>query len=206
VWCSAGLNIRPITFLLYVNDICNVSSIFHFVLFVDDTNLFYSHKNISDLIDQVNRELNKLSNWFSANRLSINLKKTNFMIFRPKQKQCDVEFNIFLNSHRVCLINEVGFLGVILDEHLTWKPHISHVARKMSKSIGIIKSKFLSFKIIVENAILCSCLSIYLQYCILIWGSTYSSNLKLYKKNIKIYFGYRNNIYIVVLLFFWLFF
>ena len=63
------------------------------------------------------------------------LKKTNFMIFRPKQKQCDVEFNIFLNSHRVCFINEVGFLGEILDEHLTWNPHISHVARKMSKRL-----------------------------------------------------------------------
>ena len=70
-----GSILGPLLFFLYVNDICNVSSIFPFVLFADDTNLFYSHKNISDLIDQVNRELNKLSNWFSANRLSINLKQ-----------------------------------------------------------------------------------------------------------------------------------
>jgi hypothetical protein len=117
----------PLLFLLYVNDICNVSSIFHFVPFADDTYLFYSHKNIS---------------------------------------------NIFLNSHRVCLINEVGFLGVILDEHLTWKPHISQVARKMSKSIDIIKKVSFYLSKSSLEMLYYALVYPYMQYCILVWDST----------------------------------
>jgi hypothetical protein len=65
----------PLLFLLYINDICNASDILHYVLFADDTNLFHSHKNLPFLIDQVNHELLKLSDWFAANRLSINFEK-----------------------------------------------------------------------------------------------------------------------------------
>ena len=70
-----GSILGPLLFLLYINDICNASDILHYVLFADDTNLFYSHKNLSFLIDQVNHELLKLSDWFAANRLSINFEK-----------------------------------------------------------------------------------------------------------------------------------
>ena len=77
-----GSILGPLLFLLYVNDICNVSKIRHFVLFADDTNLFYAHKNLQCLTQQVNR----LSDWFSSNKLSINLEKTHFMIFKPRQK------------------------------------------------------------------------------------------------------------------------
>ena len=158
-----GSILGPLLFLLYINDICNASDILHYVLFADDTNLFYSHKNLSFLIDQVNHELLKLSDWFAANRLSINFEKTKFMIFRPKQKSCNVDVNIVLSSHQISLTNEVSFLGVILDEHLSWKSHITHVTRKMSKSISIIKkaSFYLSKSTLHVNTILFSCLSIY---------------------------------------------
>ena len=141
-----GSILGPLLFLLYVNDICNVSSVFHFVLFSDDTNLFYANKDLSSLSEHVNQELHKLSVWFSCNKLSINLKKTHFMIFRPRQKQCNVELDILLNNYKLIeLIKEISFLGVILDEHLTWKSHISYIARKMSKSIGVKKKQAFTF-------------------------------------------------------------
>ena len=65
------------------------------------------------------------------------------MIFKPRQKRYNIDLLIMLNDHKIDLLKEVVFLGVILDAHISWKPHISHVARKMSKSIGIInKSSF----------------------------------------------------------------
>ena len=118
-----------------------VSNIANLILFADDTNLFFSHNNLPFLIDQVNGELNKLTVWLSANKLSINLKKNNFMIFRPRQKKFHInpDPKIVLNSFEIAMVDEVSFRGVILDAHLTWKSHISHVSRKMSISIGIIK-------------------------------------------------------------------
>ena len=83
-----------------------------------------------------------------------------------------------LNDCAIDRVKETVFLGVILDEHISWKPHISHVARKISKSIGIIyKASFL-----LSKSSLCklyySLVYPYLQYCIIIWDSTYPSNLK----------------------------
>ena len=71
-----GSILGPLLFLLYVNDICNVSKILHFVLFAHDTNLFCAHKNLQCLTQQVNKELNRLSDWFSSNKLSITLRPT----------------------------------------------------------------------------------------------------------------------------------
>ena len=118
---------------------CSVSKVLELILFADDTNIFYSHTDASYLMEIVNLELEKITCWFYTNKLSINVKKSNFIIFRPRQNRqtLDLAFNI---SDRV---KEATFLGVILDEHLTWKSHIHNVARKVSKAVGMIyKSSF----------------------------------------------------------------
>ena len=63
-------------FILYINDICNVSNFFKFILFADDTNMFYSNSDIADLVQLTNIELEKLRVWFAVNRLSLNISKT----------------------------------------------------------------------------------------------------------------------------------
>ena len=129
-------------FILYVNDLNN-ASILHVILFADDTNLFISHNDLVYLINTLNTELNKLSTWFAANRLSLNLSKTNFMVFKPWQKRQSFEFQVSINEQPILRVSETMFLGVFLDDNLTWKLHISLLASKLSKSIGIIhKSRF----------------------------------------------------------------
>ena len=71
-----GSVLGPKLFILYVNDICNVSTIFKFILFADDTNMFYSNSDIADLVQLTNIELEKLRVWFAVNRLSLNISKT----------------------------------------------------------------------------------------------------------------------------------
>ena len=119
----------------------------------------------------INSEMDKLSEWFGANKLSINVKKSNYMTFQPRQKRQKIDLSITLNNHKIDQVKEVVFLGVILDEHLSWKPHISHVAGKLSKSIGIIyKSSFcLSRSSLIT--LYYSLIYPYLQYCIIVWGS-----------------------------------
>ena len=76
-----GSVLGPILFLIYINDITNVSRLLQLLLFADDTNIFFEHRDIKALIETVNSELVKLADWFSANRLSLNVSKTNFIIF-----------------------------------------------------------------------------------------------------------------------------
>ena len=128
-------------------------------------------------METINSEMIQLSNWFLANKLSINVKKSNFMIFKPRQNRQKINLKIEINSYRIEQVRQVVFLGVILDEHISWKPHISHIASKISKSIGII---FRSSFYLSKHALLTLYYSLvlpYIQYCILVWGSTYSSNL-----------------------------
>ena len=133
-----GSILGPLFFFIYINDIHNASDILDLVLFADDTNVFFSHNDLSILNNMINVELAKLSEWFKANKLSINVSKSKYMIFISRQKRLTVDLSIKVNNSKLDKAKEVMFLGVILDEHLSWKSHISHVANKISKSIGII--------------------------------------------------------------------
>ena len=80
-----GSILGPLLFLLYINDIATCSDILNFILFAGDTNLFYSNKDLSKLILIVNWELFKLSDWFGANKLSLNAIKSNFIMLGNKR-------------------------------------------------------------------------------------------------------------------------
>ena len=118
------------------------------------------------------------------------IKKNNFIVFKPRQKRQILDINLEISQCTIGRVKETVFLGVILDENLTWKPHIADVSRKISKSIGIIyKASFC-----VPTTSLCTlyfCLVYpYLFNCISVWESTYPSNLNriflLQKKVIRI--------------------
>ena len=78
-----GSILGPLLFLIYINDICNVSSIAKLVLFADDTNLFFSGRDPVHLNNLVNEEIPKFSQWLMTNKLTLNVDKTKFMIFKP---------------------------------------------------------------------------------------------------------------------------
>ena len=138
-----GSILGPLLFLLYINDLYNVPKVVDFILFADDTNIFFSLKDFNLLSETLNSEMCKLTQWCRANKLSINFKKPNFMVFRPRQRRQTLDLSIQIDNNKIDCVKETVFLGVILDEHLSWKPHILSVSRKISKSIGIIcKSSF----------------------------------------------------------------
>ena len=82
-----GSVLGPLLFLIYINDFINSSSIFDFHLFADDCNLFYSAKHLQHLEETVNRELGEINTWLCANKPSLNIDKTHFVIFHPYQKK-----------------------------------------------------------------------------------------------------------------------
>ena len=96
---SSRINSRSTIF--YINDIHNASDILDLVLFADDTNVFFSHNDLSILTNMINVELPKLSEWFKANKLSINVSKSKYMIFKPRQKRLTVDLSIEVNNSEV---------------------------------------------------------------------------------------------------------
>ena len=81
-------------FLVYINDLCNVSKDLELKLSADDTNIFYSHNDASNLMEVVNLELKNITCCFYTNKLSTNVKKSNFVIFRQNWQTVDLAFNI----------------------------------------------------------------------------------------------------------------
>jgi len=171
-----GSILGPTLFLLYINDMHNVSDILSFILFADDTNIFYTGNNVNDICSIMNRELKMLSIWFKVNKLSLNIAKTNFMVFTNKLNSAD--FNLHINNVVIERVFEAKFLGVIIDCKLNWSSHIKYIQSKIAKSLSIMyKVKYLldstSLFMLYSTLILP-----YLYYCCEVWANTYESRLK----------------------------
>ena len=93
-----GSILGPLFFIFYINDLPNVSDIIETILFADDTSLFYSHSNIQQLNDTLNNELSKFDCWMKANKLSVNIKKTNYVVFISKQKRINTDLSLSFNG------------------------------------------------------------------------------------------------------------
>ena len=119
---------------------------FSFYLFADDTNLLYADKNLKSLEKIVNNELVRVSDWLNTNKLTLNAKKSNFVIFCPHQRKMDHSVNILMfdNSNHILTSLEckdhVKYLGILQDSHLSWKYHIDNVVLKISRKILLIFS------------------------------------------------------------------
>ena len=105
-----GSILGPLLFLVYINDLCNVSKVLELILFADDTNIFYSHTDASHLMEVVNLELKKITCWFYTNKLSINVKKSNFIIFRPRQNRQTLDLALILVIIRLTVLRKLLFL------------------------------------------------------------------------------------------------
>ena len=135
-----GSILGPLGFIIYVNDIPNCAPDLSFILYADDTSAFTTHKDVKTLNNILNNGLNKLNIWFQTNKLSLNLKKTNYMLFgtRNKTKQFSDEFKLSLDNTEIIQVNAFKFLGVTIDQNLSWKNQIDNLAKKCSSSIGIL--------------------------------------------------------------------
>ena len=173
-----GSILGPLLFIVYINDIINCSPALYFILFADDTNIFATANNTVSLMHKINVKLAKLFTWFCANKLSLNISKTNYIIFGNKHKfQLGADFKILINNLVVARVTESKFLGVIIDDCLNWKAHITYVCNKISKSVGIInRLKYVlnkeTLKVLYHTLVMP-----YLNYCILIWGGACSTTL-----------------------------
>ena len=183
-----GSTLGPLLFLIYVNDMKNSSSILKFIQFADDTTVLFSCSNFDLLKSTLETEGNKVIEWLIANKLLINLTKTQSMMFTFRRNRPLLSIN--LNDNVIYEQDIVTFLGVVIDNKLNWKSHISHICSKVSKSIAIIRLLKFIFPKEVLKMLYMSLIYSYLNYCNLIWGSAEDGIIQplfiLQKKAIRI--------------------
>ena len=133
-----GSVLGPLLFLLYMNVIQESSDKLSFYLFADDTNILFANKNLISFEFDVNHKLNKVYDWLIANKLTLNIKKSNFVILCPAQRKLSYQpkIVIFDNKQNKKVAPEhkdyVKYLRILIDKNLSWKHHIDHIIIKVS--------------------------------------------------------------------------
>ena len=176
-----GSILGPLLFLLYINDLPYCSDKLKFILFADDTNILYTSNDIGSLYSTLNIELRKVSNWFKCNKLILNAGKSNFIYFHSKYKPVSTEL---LNSYQIKMddnvLNRVAntkFLGIFIDESLSWKTHISHINKIMSRNTGVISKLRHTLPQSVLLMLYNTLILPFLSYCNIVWANTYPTKL-----------------------------
>ena len=172
-----GSVLGPILFLLYTNDLANASN-FLTNLFADDTCLSLCHDKLRELELRCNIEAAKVDEWFKANRLTTNSKKASNFILSSHSKTRNANFNIRMGEVALRRVTSVKYLGVILDENISWTEQMIYLSKKLSCSAGIFSKLRYYLNKDVLTRVYHSLFNSHLQYAILCWGSASSSNLQ----------------------------
>ena len=173
-----GSILGPLLFLIYINDLPVASNLFNMLMYADDTTLYC---NIDQHTNEytINAELNKIKEWLSSNKLSLNISKTKCMVFHSKQRIVQYP-KLKIDNNIIEQVSKFNFLGLILNSHLTWQNHIDHISNKVSRVIGIMYRLKHIYPQLVLQMLYNSLIVPYFTYCLLVWGSKVCDGYKLH--------------------------
>ena len=189
-----GSILGPLLFIIYINDIAKITNNFKFTIYADDTTLieplctftYPNPGNKSKLSKEINTELDKIVEWLALNELSLNAKKTKFMIFHYKQKSIEnIVPKLMINNVVIERVQVFNFLGVSIDENITWKPHAQKVAAKIACTIGTIKRLKHFLPASIMKTLYNSLILPHITYGIILWGKELKRINKLQKWAIR---------------------
>ena len=172
-----GSTLGPTLFLVFINDIITSLKSARCCIFADDVVLYVSHKNLDLATVTLQNSLNELYKWYKNNRLKINVDKTKVMLLKSSSSD---KLNIFIENHQIEQVKSIRYLGVEVDENLSWKQHIDKLCKSLSfkiHSLGLLR-KYLDARLlnILYKTIIQSCT----DYCCSVWGNcciSYKSGL-----------------------------
>ena len=153
------------------------------------TNLLIINKSLKRLNNLLNIDLNNLTNWLNANKISLNVSKTELIIFKPKRKPLDFNMKIKLNGKRLYPTDSVRYLGVKIDSKLNWNSHVNAIATKLNRANAMLYKvrDFVNANIL--KSIYYALFESHINYACIIWGQNISTINHLYilqKKALRI--------------------
>ena len=186
-----GSILGPLLFLIYINDIVNNLTHSNAIIYADDTNLIFHDKDLNKVIDSMNAELNAIETWFNANMLSININKTSYVIFHPKNKPIPTHKNISMGRKNINRLTAVKFLGVTIDEQLNWKSHLTNKSNQIVKVVSILSRLKHSISTTILKKIYDALILPHMSYAISAWGNIRNREMTrlitLQKKAVRIF-------------------
>ena len=173
-----GSILGPLLFLIYVNDLPGIDALVKFIAYADDCNILITGDNAHEVITKFENLISKLSLWVSANGLKLNVSKTNYMIFSNINNGELDQYCPQMNGQPITRVPVARFLGIMIDEKLSWAVHIEKLNSKMSRNLGILRSLK---KTLPKKALLTlyhSFIQSHLNFCSIIWGLGSKNSLK----------------------------
>ena len=180
-----GSILGPLLFLLYVNDFPKSLDYGMARLFADDTNLTFSGCCLAALQDEMTKDLKGITSWLSANKLTLNVLKTDFMLIGSRQRVAALEGNVTLRLNDAVLqqVHSLKCLGVNVDQNLTWDSHNASIRKKVTRNVGILKKvKPVLNRLINLIDIYRSLIEPYFTYCCIVWDSIGETQTKSLQK------------------------
>ena len=192
-----GSILGPLLFIAYTYDMSYFCSETDKIVYADDTTVIVNGRNLKEAKDKANDVLTQFYEYFTVNKLSINESKTNYMIYdfrnKTNKNKDDNETQLYMNGVKLNEVKKIRFLGVIINNQLTWTDHKMHIKSKICKALGIIYSS----REILRHSHLINIYNTFIQpyfnYCITLWGSSIASEndplVKLQNKVLRILFS-----------------
>ena len=166
-----GSILGPLLFSICINDLIISSTKLKYLIYADDTTIYFNLEDFDPecVETEINNELEKVNLWLKLNKLSLNIKKTKLMIFHRKQKKIK-DINISIDNVQIERVNTFNFLGIMLDESLTWTDHTNMVANKISRVTGVLHRLKNIFQKEILLTLYNTLILSYINYGLLVWG------------------------------------
>lgn len=173
--CPQGSILSSLLFLIYINDMYRCTNHLNFTHYADDTLIYYSHDDLATLASTTNDGLSDISTWLKSNKLLLNTNKSNYVLFTNRRSTPNLD--IMIGDVPIERVASTKFLGIQIDEKLTFADHIQQTKSKLSRAAGIMHKVSQTIPISALRCIYSSLVLPHLTYGVEVWGKSSLSKL-----------------------------